>query len=175
MIAYEWTSVSAFRYIGSLYGTYEPEYNILWHLIMNHWGSEWNIHYNPATVMTNTTEIVQSVVADFREAVAAAFYDVAKSDATLVPVSCVPSIDAIVLYNYAMRFSCRAINVYSSEYQFIAPTLYSEWKRAVLYRRELGMYTKRMIAGNMFPEEVIGTEVPGTPFYTEYDSTDRIL
>jgi hypothetical protein len=169
MIEYEWVSVTNSRYFG-------PQ-SYLWSNTANRlgWYDERGFTIGSTTASLNCAEIVESVVADFREAVAAQFYDAAKDDPTLVPLSCLQYIDNIVYYNLCLRLKCYCTQGQQNPFISAASTLYTEWKRAVLYRRELGTFTKRIIAGNMFPEVIMDNLPSGTPLYFPKPKLNRSL
>jgi len=177
MIAYEWVSVTdANRYIGIYYGNSASECNI-WYNRIYSWslGSQYSFWVDNEYVKMNVKEIVESVVADFRDAVAAGFYAAAKDDPTLVPISCLQHIDSIVFYNICLRSHLRTTSENTPVWTFKAEDFKAEWKRAVIYRRELGVFTHRMIAGDMFPENVAEISISGTPSYIKFQSKDRSL
>jgi len=162
MIVYQWQSVTAAnRYID--WGSADAERRILINNLGAPWGDAFYFYTNIALTNVNVEDIVLSAVADFREAVCAKFYNVAKNDSTLVPISCIQHIDAIVLYNYVLRFNTWDYTQGYDPFEFMAPKLRDAWKRAVIYRRELATFTKRTIAGNRFPEIVMDNLPSGTP------------
>jgi hypothetical protein len=168
MVEYEWISIAADRYVGP------PSYRLSQKVSSQNWMDK-DLFILASTANTNAIEIVESVVADFREAVAAQFYDAAKNDPTLVPISCVQYIDAIFYYNICLRLKIWFNGGMANPYAMVAPTIYTEWKRAVLYRRELGVFTKRVIAGNMFPEIIMDNLPSGTPSYFPKPTLRRSL
>jgi len=169
MIEYEWVSVTNSRYFG-------PQ-SYLWQNTANrlYWYDERGFTFGGTMASFNCAEIVESVVADFREAVAAQFYDAAKDDPTLVPLSCLQYIDNIVYYNMCLRLKCFISQGQQNPFITASSTLYTEWKRSVLYRRELGTFTKRIIAGNMFPEVILDNLPSGTPSYFPKPTLSRSL
>ena len=122
MIAYEWVSVTdANRYIGAYYSNYASECNIWYNLFFaKTLGSYYPFCVDNEFVKMNIKEIVESVVADFRDAVAAGFYDVAKDDPTLVPISCLQHIDSIVFYNICLRSHLRSTSTNTPVWVFAA-------------------------------------------------------
>ena len=177
MIAYEWVSITAAnRYMGAHYGNMAPGANIWRSMIqLNSWTSYYAFLWDDQWLRINMDDIVGSVVADFRDAVAAGFYDVAKDEPTWVPISCVQHIDSIVFYNFCLRIHLHWDVGGTVVWNFVAEGFKSEWKRAVIYRRELGVFTRKMIAGDMFPENIAEVSISGTPSYIGFKSRDRSL
>jgi hypothetical protein len=122
----------------------------------------------------NLSDIVSSVVQDFREAVGASFFDEAKDDPTLVPLSCVVHVDAIVIYTAMLNHSfVDASN--SSLFVYMAEARKPAWKRARIYRREQAAYLKRWLVGDLFPDQEFPATSDGVPFYTLSDPNKRSL
>ncbi len=118
--------------------------------------------------------LTASVVQDFREAVGASLYDEAKDDNTLVPIGCVPSIDAIVTFDlyYITNFCC--LKPDGNLDRYLDEDFRDGRRKATIYRRELSGYLKKQLAGEIFPPELPET-VQSTPFYTTSRTTNRSL
>jgi hypothetical protein len=94
------------------------------------------------------SEVINAAVLDFREAYGAAFDDVAKNDLSLVPISCLPYIDATVWYNLSAAYGLYTLKPDGVTRVYLTDYFEPAWKDAAVYRRAIA------IARRQYREEI---------------------
>jgi|GEM_PF-6079280 len=174
-MTYNWVSVSVERYYTETESEITASRPLLHWYLYSYNGISYD--YIPMLLGMDYTknlaaainDIVPCVVQDFREAVGASLYDEAKDDTTLVPIGCLIHVDAIVMSEFCRRCDIAKCLDYTAA-RYIADSFKDAKKRATIYRRELGVYLKKQLVGETFPEELPEGTVDATPFYTKTNS-----
>jgi len=105
-------------------------------------------------------EVIGSAVYDFREAYGAAFDDVAKNNPSLVPISCLPYIDATVWYNLSAAYALYTLKPDGVTRTYLTEYFEPAWKEAAVYRRAIAL-TRRQYRDEI--NAIVDAE--GTPVY----------
>jgi hypothetical protein len=106
------------------------------------------------------SEVINAAVLDFREAYGAAFDDVAKNDLSLVPISCLPYIDATVWYNLSAAYGLYTLKPDGVTRVYLTDYFEPAWKDAAVYRRAIA------IARRQYREEINAiVNAEGKPCY----------
>ena len=170
-MSYTWVPVLASRYIGpidALQMTFYPNwYPMYGPLVYAFTASQ---HRN---VVINY--LVSSVVDDFREAVGAFLYDEAKDDSTLVPIGCLIHIDAIIYYEFYRTSSFGYFDINNVLIEYMENRYRDARRRATIYRRELGVYLKKSLGGEVVVTQELSPTAPAVPFYTNARTSERSL
>jgi hypothetical protein len=101
-----------------------------------------------AEQVAKISEVINAAVLDFREAYGAAFDDVAKNDLSLVPISCLPYIDATVWYNLSAAYGLYTLKPDGVTRVYLTDYFEPAWKDAAVYRRAIA------IARRQYREEI---------------------
>lgn len=113
--------------------------------------------------LARVNEIIESAVYDFREAYGAAFIDAAKSNNTLVPVSALTYIDAVVLYNISLFYGMYEWSGDGATKILLSDVFCPAWKEACIYRRHIA--TMRRAYRGEVAEAASGGTGKGIPLY----------
>jgi hypothetical protein len=113
-----------------------------------------------AEQVAKISEVINAAVLDFREAYGAAFDDVAKNDLSLVPISCLPYIDATVWYNLSAAYGLYTLKPDGVTRVYLTDYFEPAWKDAAVYRRAIA------IARRQYREEINAiVNAEGKPCY----------